>query len=183
MRMIVTKRGQSFQQLYMTSLQMELIGYTEIKAQYLMHKEVQSWIIVTLANLALPIGRPEDETGTDTILESATWDEYKIPEATHPTFKTCNIRRFYDFEVRVGFRYGAPNSLSVRRPPNQPCPLFIATYVLIPFAAARNRHPPPQAPRRSLLRRPTPSCPPRSRPHGPAPHRTSHPPPLLLHEH
>ena len=114
LRMIVTKLSQSFQKVYMVSLQLQLKGYTEIKAQHLIHKETQSWTLVTLANLTLPMGKPEDRTGTETILDSATWDEFRVPDATHPSFKTCNIKRSYEFEVTAGFRFGDVNQLSVR---------------------------------------------------------------------
>ena len=40
------------------------------------------------------------------VLDSTSW-ERPIPETVAPTFKTCNIERTYDLEVRIGIGFGA----------------------------------------------------------------------------
>jgi hypothetical protein len=95
------------QPLYLQSLQVELFGYTHVRAHEVKRQESNSWVIFTAANMDLPIGSPTDAVATETEISKEYWYNRPLPSAVAPTFVTCNLKREYELEVRVGLTYGS----------------------------------------------------------------------------
>lgn len=87
-------------------LQIELIGYTHVRAHDLSRTESGSWVIVTLANMKIPLGDPSDPANKEWKVASSFWDSIPLPNTVAPSFDTCNISRTYELEVRVGLSQG-----------------------------------------------------------------------------
>lgn len=86
-------------------LQIELIGNTEIRAHDLHRKESGTWLLVSQANMAVPLEHPSNKTNTWTV-PPHFWQNIPLPSTVVPTFKTCNMSRTYELEVRVGLTHG-----------------------------------------------------------------------------
>ncbi|KAF1988542.1 hypothetical protein K402DRAFT_391761 [Aulographum hederae CBS 113979] len=97
--------------VFLQTLQVELIGYTKIRAHEAVRTETNSWPMVSKSNLAMPLGSPSDPVGTETEITKEFWHGIPLPNTVAPTFVTCNIERWYDLDVRVGLGYGASKQI------------------------------------------------------------------------
>ena len=106
LRIIVKQLNERNEPLYLQTLQVELIGYTKVRAEDAVRTEMHSWVITSLSNLAYPIGNPSDVKDTETVLTKEFWDGKPLPNTVAPSFVTCNIQRSYELVVSVGLSYG-----------------------------------------------------------------------------
>lgn len=111
--MLVKKLNETPETIFLQLLQVELIGYTRIRAHELSRQEISNWIIVSLANLNLPLGNSNTPAQRDMEIDSKLWNQTNLPNTVPPTFHTCNLARYYELEIRVGLVYGAPGNLKV----------------------------------------------------------------------
>lgn len=65
-----------------------------------------TWILMSQANMSMPLGNPTDKNRKEWKLPSRLWDDLPIPNTVCPSFDTCNISRRYELEVRVGLAHG-----------------------------------------------------------------------------
>ena len=93
--------------VYLQMLQIELIGYTKVRAHEVARTESNSWILCSFSNMNIPLGAPTDPLETDVPINPEYWSGKPIPNTVPPTFQTCNLSRFYELEVRVGVGYGS----------------------------------------------------------------------------
>ena len=93
--------------IYLQMLQIELIGYTNVRAHEVSRTESNSWILCSFSNMAIPIGSPTDAVDTEIPINPEYWSGKVIPNTVPPTFATCNLSRHYQLEVRVGIGYGS----------------------------------------------------------------------------
>ncbi|KAI9055809.1 hypothetical protein LZ554_000749 [Drepanopeziza brunnea f. sp. 'monogermtubi'] len=107
LRLIVRKLNESAEQVFLVSLQVQLFGYTEVRAQDIARTEMSTWVLMSLSGLSIPVGSPSDAVKTETVIDSAPWDRIPLPNTVAPSFGTCNLTRRYELEVRVGLGYGA----------------------------------------------------------------------------
>lgn len=107
LRILVQQLSERSANLYLQMLHVELVGYTKIKAHEALRTESNSWMIVTLSNMAIPLGSPTDPTGTEIAISNEYWSGRPLPNSVPPSFDTCNISRYYELEVRVGLGYGS----------------------------------------------------------------------------
>ncbi|KAF2276952.1 uncharacterized protein EI97DRAFT_304073 [Westerdykella ornata] len=107
LRILVKNMSGREKNVYLQMLQIELIGYTKVRAHEVQRTESNSWIIASFSNMAIPIGSPNDAVGTETPINPEYWSDSPLPNTVAPTFNTCNISRFYELEVRVGLGYGS----------------------------------------------------------------------------
>jgi hypothetical protein len=107
LRILVKNNSERDKNVYLQMLQVELIGYTKVRAHEVQRTESNSWIIASFSNMAIPIGSPADPVGTETPINPEYWSDKPLPVTVAPTFQTCNISRFYELEVRVGLGYGS----------------------------------------------------------------------------
>ncbi|KAK5156450.1 hypothetical protein LTR04_005626 [Oleoguttula sp. CCFEE 6159] len=108
LRVIVKQLSERAESVYLQMLQVELIGYTHIRAHDIARTESNSWIITSTSNMGVLIGSSSDVAGTETTLSKEYWYGRPLPNTVAPSFETCNIRRDYELEVRVGISYGSP---------------------------------------------------------------------------
>lgn len=107
LRLLVKKQSDSPEHVFLTNLQVELLCYTNIRAQEVERTEQGAWIILTKANLRIPISKPDDQIGEEMVVDgSGLWDVLPIPPGVLPSFQTCNISRHYQLELKVGLGYG-----------------------------------------------------------------------------
>lgn len=107
LRVIVKNMSERKKNIYLQMLQIELIGYTKVRAHEVHRTESNSWILTSMSNMAIPLGSPTDPVGTEIPINPEYWSEKPIPNTVAPSFQTCNLARFYELEVRVGIGYGS----------------------------------------------------------------------------
>lgn len=107
LRLLVKNVSERSKNLYLQMLQIELIGYTKVRAHEVTRTESNSWILASMSNMAIPIGSPQDPVGTEVAINAEYWSGKVIPNSVAPTFTACNLSRFYELEVRVGLGYGS----------------------------------------------------------------------------
>lgn len=113
LRILLKKQAESPEYVYLMSLQLELIGYTNVRAQEVSRTETGSWIITSLAGLTMLVSSPGDIVGSECLIDSKLWNQVPLPHTVTPSFDTCNISRRYELEVRVTIGYGHPGEIQV----------------------------------------------------------------------
>ncbi len=113
LRILVKKQAESPEYVYLLSLQIELIGYTNVRAQEVSRTETGSWIITSLTGLTMPVSSPTDKVGSESLIDNKLWNQIPLPHTVTPSFDTCNISRSYELEVRVTIGYGHPGEIQV----------------------------------------------------------------------
>lgn len=113
LRVIVKTQAQSPETVFLLALQIDLIGYTHVRAQDVVRVERSNWVVMSLTGLTMPIGKSNDPVGTDNLLDSTLWNQVKLPPTVTPSFKTCNLSRNYEVEIRVTLGFGYPGDIQV----------------------------------------------------------------------
>lgn len=107
LRLLIRNVSERNKNIYLQSLQVELIGYTKVRAHEVTRTESNSWVICSFSNMAIPIGAPTDAVDTEVPVNPEYWSGKVISNTVPPTFTTCNLSRYYELEVRVGIGYGS----------------------------------------------------------------------------
>jgi len=107
LRVLVKNMSERTKHVYLQMLQIELIGYTKVRAHEVSRTESNSWVIASMSNMQIPIGAPSDPVGTEVPINPEYWSGKAIPNSVPPSFQACNLSRFYELEVRVGLGYGS----------------------------------------------------------------------------
>ncbi|KAF2638482.1 hypothetical protein P280DRAFT_551582 [Massarina eburnea CBS 473.64] len=107
LRVLIKNMSERSKNIYLQMLQIELIGYTKVRAHEVTRTESNSWILSSLSNMAIPIGSTTDPVGTEIPINPEYWAGNLIPNTVAPSFQACNLSRFYELEVRVGLGYGS----------------------------------------------------------------------------
>jgi hypothetical protein len=107
LRVLIKQLSERSEALHLQTLQIELVGYTRVRAHEVNRTETNSWVIASLSNINMPIGNPSDVEGTETELSKEFWYGHKLPDTVAPSFVTCNIARSYELVVSVGLAYGS----------------------------------------------------------------------------
>jgi len=107
LRVLMKNMSTRTKNVYLQMLQIELIGYTKVRAHEVARTESNSWILCSFSNMNIPLGAPTDPLETDVPINPEYWSGKPIPNTVPPTFQTCNLSRFYELEVRVGVGYGS----------------------------------------------------------------------------
>jgi hypothetical protein len=105
LRVLVQKLGDVEADVYLSMFQVELVGYTYIRAHDLNRTESGSWLVKSLANMNMPLNNPNRKSQTEFKVPSHLWDSIPIPNTVAPSFETCNMSRRYELEVRVGLSH------------------------------------------------------------------------------
>ncbi|KAH8599096.1 hypothetical protein B0O99DRAFT_505108 [Bisporella sp. PMI_857] len=111
LRLIGRKTAESPEQVYLTTLQITLIGNTEVRAQEVVRRETSTWVLMSLGGLSIPIGKPSDALRTESVIDSSLWNQIPLPNTVAPSFTTCNLTRSYELEARVGLAFGVPGDI------------------------------------------------------------------------
>lgn len=107
LRILVTKQNENPEMVSIQVLQIELIGYTRIRAHDLKRTESGSWVILSRSNMGLPLGNGSEPAGHEWKLDTSMWDSLPLPNSVAPSFETCNLSRNYELEIRVGLSQGS----------------------------------------------------------------------------
>jgi hypothetical protein len=102
LRILIQKQNEGPGNVFVSMLQIELIGYTHVRAHDLNRSESSSWVIISHSNMRIPIGSSSDPSGKEWKVPSHYWENAPIPNTVAPSFNTCNISRTYVIEVRIG---------------------------------------------------------------------------------
>lgn len=121
--------------VYLSMFQIELIGWTNVRAHDLNRTERGSWVLTSMANMNLALNNPSEKPQQEFKVPSRLWDTIPLPSTVAPSFETCNISRRYELEVRVGLSLGASTG---SRPELIVLPLLLEVQVYSGIA------PPPQ---------------------------------------
>jgi hypothetical protein len=106
LRVMIKQLGERNEMLYLKTLQVELIGFTQVRAHDAVRTESNSWVLVSKANINQSIGTVADIAGTETEINKEFWYGQKLPDTVPPSFVTCNISRKYELKVSVGLAFG-----------------------------------------------------------------------------
>lgn len=116
-------------------LQIELIGYTRVRAHDLQRTESSTWTLMSRANMNMPLGNPVEKSRREWKLPSRLWEDIPVPNTVCPSFETCNISRRYELEVRVGLAHGMADGVR---------PELIVLPLRLPVSVFSGIAPPPQ---------------------------------------
>ncbi|KAH5244694.1 hypothetical protein HBI55_146120 [Parastagonospora nodorum] len=107
LRLLLKNVSERTKNVYLQMLQIELIGYTKVRAHEVSRTESNSWILCSFSNMAIPIGSPSDPVDTEIPINPEYWSGKPIPNTVPPTFAICNLARHYELEIRIGVGYGS----------------------------------------------------------------------------
>ncbi|KIW34968.1 uncharacterized protein PV07_01697 [Cladophialophora immunda] len=111
LRILVEKLNDSSATAYLKMLQIELTGYTQVRALDLERTETTKWPLMSQANMNMPLGNPSDKGRKEWKLPSRLWEDFPLPNTVCPSFDTCNISRRYELEVTVGLAHAMASGL------------------------------------------------------------------------
>lgn len=114
LRLLVRRTRESPEDVYLTSLQIQLIGSTEVRAQDVVRTETSTWVLLSATGLKLQVGSASEAVGKEMLIDSGLWEDIPLPNTVAPSFHTCNLTRKYELEVRVGLGYGFKGDIQVR---------------------------------------------------------------------
>ncbi|KAI2467005.1 hypothetical protein F4781DRAFT_403583 [Annulohypoxylon bovei var. microspora] len=103
------------QQVYLTSLEIALIGYTQVRVESLENTEVTAFPIFSTPHHSPPIalfGSPSDPVDTEFEIPRSLWAERRLPNTVAPSFRTCNLARRYEIQMKITLSWGTPPSPS-----------------------------------------------------------------------
>lgn len=110
LRVLVSRLNDSDASVYLSMFQIELFGYTNVRAHDLKRTETGSWVLTSLANMNMPLNNSTDKSQQEWKLPPKLWD-LPLPNTVAPSFDTCNISRRYELEVRVGLAHGVASGV------------------------------------------------------------------------
>ncbi len=113
MRLIIKKQNDSPEQIFLLGLEVDLIGTTNVRAQNVVRDEQSLFPVLNLHGLAIPIGKPGDKSGTESIVDDTLWNSVPLPPTVTPSFSTCNLSRTYHLAVRVTIGFGSVGDINV----------------------------------------------------------------------
>ncbi|KAI9817260.1 MAG: hypothetical protein M1827_001373 [Pycnora praestabilis] len=103
LRIVIRKQSDFYGMVYLHMLQIELIGYTTIRAHELTRTESGSWVLASYSNLGEALVEAEALKDAEYKVDSKYWQSIPLPNTVAPSFDTCNISRAYELEVRSQF--------------------------------------------------------------------------------
>ncbi|KAF7545420.1 hypothetical protein G7046_g9572 [Stylonectria norvegica] len=130
LRLIAKKLVNNPEQVYLVSFQMDLIGYTEVRAQTIYNKKVNRWVVTSGANLSIPLtSSPEDKVGNELVVPDEIWKNSTLPNTVAPSFDTCNLSRRYELEIKLGLAWGKPKAgLLAKDPFSHPQTIYLSLH-------------------------------------------------------
>lgn len=109
LRILAKKLVDTRAECYLVSLQIDLVGSTVVRCQDLVNTETTRWVVTSRHGLAIPLQRgPDDAVGTETEVNDVLWTTKPLPNTVMPSFVTCNLKRSYALELKLGVSWGKP---------------------------------------------------------------------------
>ncbi|KAI5855569.1 hypothetical protein GGS23DRAFT_589617 [Durotheca rogersii] len=115
LRLIARKLVPTREVVYLTSLEISLIGYTQVRVHDLQHTERTTWVLLSapLNTFTIALGSPDDPVDTEFEVPSNLWRDRRLPNTVAPSFRTCNLARRYEIEVLLTLSWRDSASLLV----------------------------------------------------------------------
>lgn len=114
LRLLVMKQNESPATIFLQILNIELIGYTHIRALELRRDEVNGWTVLSKADMKMPLTTQSAEKESTVFeIDPSLWKQIPLPNSVAPTFETCNISRDYALDVKVGLSWGTGTTINV----------------------------------------------------------------------
>ena len=107
LRIIVKRISDSPGPIFLQTLHIELVAYTNIRAHELSRKDCGSWVLVSVSNMRKQLGTATDPAGTEVTVDNVHWKDRSLPNTVAPSFETCNLSRSYGLEVKLGIMAGS----------------------------------------------------------------------------
>ncbi|KAI1085313.1 hypothetical protein F5B20DRAFT_139795 [Whalleya microplaca] len=157
LRLIARKMVAAQEQLYLSALEINLVGYTHVRVQNLQNSERTVWVVVSAPNLSIAIGTPTDAVDSEFEIPDYLWAARRLPNTVAPSFRTCNLSRRYELELKLTLSWGLPPSASGSRgaplPQTVHLPLKLSNVDVFsgikPPPALLNAHGPPVRPQQA----------------------------------
>ncbi|ROV94529.1 hypothetical protein VMCG_08155 [Cytospora schulzeri] len=109
LRILAKKLVDTRAECYLVSLQIDLVGSTVVRCHDLLNTETTRWVVASRHGLAVPLQRgPEDAVGAETEISDVLWTTKPLPNTVMPSFVTCNLKRSYALELKLGVSWGKP---------------------------------------------------------------------------
>lgn len=109
LRLLAKKLVETNAECYLVSLQIDLVGSTIVRCQDLVNTETTRWVVASRHGLAIPLQKgPGDAVGTETEVNNVLWNNSPLPNTVMPSFITCNLKRTYSLELKLGVSWGKP---------------------------------------------------------------------------
>lgn len=112
LRLIAKKLAPANEEVYLTSLEINLIGSTIVRCQDLVNTEVTRWVVLSRHGLSILVSQLGDAVGTETVIPDSLWRDVPLPNTVMPSFITCNLSREYQLEVKLALSWGKPTTQS-----------------------------------------------------------------------
>ncbi|KAJ2995000.1 hypothetical protein NUW58_g1397 [Xylaria curta] len=106
LRLIAKKLVPSQEQVHLTALEIALVGYTHVRVANLEKVERTRWIVVSALNLSIALGPPTDPVDTEFEVPNTIWATQRLPNTVAPSFRTCNLMRRYELEMKLSLNWG-----------------------------------------------------------------------------
>lgn len=113
MRILINKINDYTSTVFLRSLQIRLRAYTQIRAHALT-KTVSGLVpVFSKMELSYAIGQGSKFGEGEIEVEPGIWSAASLPETIAPSFRTCNITRFYEMEITIGVSNGPKGGINV----------------------------------------------------------------------
>ena len=114
LRILVTKKNESPATIYLRTLSITLIGFTDIRAYDLRRQEAQSWVVMSQAHIDKALtNNIGGESNNVFEVDAALWKQRPLPNTVSPSFISCNIVRRYELEIKAGLSWGSAQKINV----------------------------------------------------------------------
>ncbi|TGJ81549.1 hypothetical protein E0Z10_g7217 [Xylaria hypoxylon] len=110
LRLIAKKLAPAQEQVHLTALEIALVGYTHVRVANLEKVERTRWIVVSALNLSIALGSPNDAADTEFEIPKTLWATHRLPNTVAPSFRTCNLVRRYELEMKLSLNWGLPGA-------------------------------------------------------------------------
>lgn len=107
LRLITKRLVSNTDMVYMTSLQIFLIGSTTVRAQNAVNEKSNRWVVFSAADLNIPVLTPDKTAiGAEFVIPDNMWKQKPLPNTVPPSFICCNITQKYSLQIQVSLRLG-----------------------------------------------------------------------------
>lgn len=117
------------QQVYLTGIEVMLIGYTQVRVHNLENTEVSHFPIISVPQISPPIAlfnSPTDPVDTEFEVPKTLWANRRLPNTVAPSFRTCNLARRYAIQVLLTLNWGLPATAPRQIPQSITLPLKLS---------------------------------------------------------
>ncbi|KAJ0349432.1 hypothetical protein COL154_002272 [Colletotrichum chrysophilum] len=149
LRLIAKKLIPSHEQVFLTSIQIELIGKTHVRCHDLFNTEVSRWVVVTQTGLSVRLldDPTSDDLTHESIIPDDLWRNIPLPNTVAPSFVACNLQRHYELDIQLGLCWGKPPSTRTFLGSNKENPAAQSIFLPLHFSKVQvysGIAPPPQ---------------------------------------